>query len=51
LAEDIAPARLNSITQSGRVAIQKCPLARTTLGSAPCSTARIFSGTKGRRAW
>ena len=45
-----APASENSATQSGRVAIQKWPLARITPGRSPFSTFRIFSGSNGRRA-
>ena len=36
---DNAPASENSATHSGRVAIQKCPLARITPGISPLSTA------------
>jgi len=54
---DKAPASENSATQSGRVAIQKCPLARTIFGIVPCNTigpghkrARDLPGTA-RRPW
>ena len=50
LTVDSAPARLNSATQSGRVAIQKCPLARITPGRSPFNTSCTRTGSNGARA-
>ena len=45
-----APATLNSPTHFGRVANQKCPLARMTPGSGVSTNSANRSGSSGRRA-